>query len=115
VNETACKTNDLPTRVMLSGGSAVSLRDGTSRCDGGGQLLPHCTAKSKLIQFQDALETGALGENNCLEKFEGRFEMKPMFGLNLIKSTNDIPTISEQKTTRPWIVVSVVVKNLHWL
>lgn len=36
MNETAHKTNELPTRVMLSGGSAVSLRDGTSRCDGGG-------------------------------------------------------------------------------
>jgi hypothetical protein len=45
VNETACKTNELPTRVMLSGGSAVSLRDGTSRCNWGRALLPHCTAK----------------------------------------------------------------------
>ena len=55
------------------------------------QVPPRLTAKAELVQFQDALETGALGENNCLKKFEGRFERKPMFGLNLIKSTIKLP------------------------
>jgi hypothetical protein len=92
LNKTACETNELPTRDMLLGGSAVSLRDGASRWAGRVQGSPQFTAKAELAFVREAQKICALRKYQLLEKMSG-FVLGEMFGLGLIGVTNDFQTI----------------------
>jgi len=70
LNETACETNELLTHVILLDGSAVSLRDGTSRLGEGANpslVLPKSQFSRESFQFS------VLRKRDSMRKFEGAY------------------------------------------
>jgi len=62
LNKTVCKTNEPPTRVILWNGSAVRLRNGTSRRVGRGLAL---SAYRKVNSVESLLSLSYWGKEMC--------------------------------------------------
>ncbi len=86
-DETAGDTNDQPTRVMLWGGSVVSLRDGASRWGRGRGHLSLAHRKAELALIREAQEHCALRKYQLLEEIHG-FLLGNGFGLGSVKLIN---------------------------